>query len=411
MSSRSTKPKTRHFGSDIHRLLQAAEAGQKADILAYSSGHLGPRSLVLSQPHKETKKPFWSTSEKHTETPKHLTPRKQQTKAVKNNMKDYLAEVTADFASLTIDQALATDHPSDSSFDAVPREDACLNNSFPCMRKPLPKIQPKSTASKKSENTSSQSMKQYGSDKGLRKQELTKKPQDLLKNNIWSGTNAAEEHERKLKTELQKLSSQRWPSRDRLRVFSDVFGDVCESLPVFGHILREIKPSQHSLKLPGTAPTPELEDKKEEVRLLEQEAREALDENERLKSEVQAVLQITCPEDKKISDVSLSELESESADGRDTSLQSKRRQVLDVWTEIQQLEEEIRDKLVSTDITTAIDKHVRALKNEIVKFMVSSNKLEMTNKELEDQINTVLQREKITKTLQQRLWDEIRRDL
>lgn len=41
--------------------------------------------------------------------------------------------------------------------------------------------------------------------------------------------------------ELEKLSAQSCPSRDRLVVFSDVFDDVCEGSPVFGRILREIK--------------------------------------------------------------------------------------------------------------------------------------------------------------------------
>ncbi|KAJ0066780.1 hypothetical protein NL108_002348 [Boleophthalmus pectinirostris] len=380
MSTRSTKPKPGSFGRDIHRLLQAAETGHRADILTYSSGHLGPRSLVLNQPCQETKQPFWTTFEKHRETPKPLTPRKKQTKAVKNNMKEYLAEVTADFTSLTLEQDSALDHPNDSSFDAVPRANTCLNNSFPCMRKPLPKIQPKSAAHRKSENTSKLRGRQSESDKGPSKKEQTQDSQEPVKHSVWTRANAAELYEKKLETELQKLSSPHWPCRDRLRVCSDVFGDVCESSTVFGRILWEIKndydhytnhmmsllenmPSQHSLKRPGTAPTGDLEAKKKDVDLLEQEARKVLEENKRLKAELQTVLENSCPEDKKINDtVLLSELDSENADGCDTTAKSKRRQVSQVWTEIQKLEEELQDKLVSTDITTAIEKRIRALK-------------------------------------------------
>ncbi|XP_055083468.1 uncharacterized protein C6orf118-like [Periophthalmus magnuspinnatus] len=428
MSIRPTKPKPGPFGRDIHRLLQAAEAGHRADILTYSSGHLGPRSLVLNQPHQETKQPFWATFEKHRETPKSLTPRKKQTKAVKNNMKEYLAEVMADFTSLTLEQTSALDHPNDSSFDAVPRVDTCLNNSLPCMRKPLPKIQPKSAPHKKSENTSKLRGRQSESDKGLSKKDQTQNSQELVKHGVWIGTNAADLHEKKLETELQKLSSPRWPCRDRLGVFSDVFGDVCESSTVFGRILREIKndydqyanhmmsilekmPSQHSLKRPGTAPTGDLEAKKKEVHLLEQEAREALEENKRLKAELQTILENSCPEDKTINDTPLSEWDSENANGCDTTVQSKRRQVSRVWTEIQKLEGELQDKLVSTDITTAIEKQIRALKTEIMKLMVSNNQLEITNKDLEDKINTILQQEKISKAIRQILWSEIKPNL
>ncbi|KAK7902194.1 hypothetical protein WMY93_018963 [Mugilogobius chulae] len=427
MSIKSTKAKPGPFGSDIHRLLQAAEAGHRADILTYSSGHLGPRSLVLSQPREETKQPFWTTSDKHRESPKPLTPRKKQTKTVKNNMKEYLAEVTEDFASLTLEQALASDHPSDSSFDAVPREDTCLNNLLPCMRKPLPKIQPKSAALKKSENKSSPREKASASEMGVSQKDQRKCCQDLVKLSVWTATNAAETHEDKLETELQKLSSRNWPCRDRLSVFSDVFGDVCESSTVFGRILWEIKneydlyanqmmsnlenlPSQHSLQRPGTTPKADLEKKAKEVHLLETEAREALEKNKRLKTELQAILD-ACPKDKKIHDTCLSELDIESADGCDTAVQSKRRQVSQVWTETQELEEELEHRLVSTDITTAIEKRIRALKAEMVKLMVTNNQLEIKNKDLEDKINTFMQHEKISRAIKQRLWSEIRKDL
>ena len=196
MSSRSSKPQAAPFGRDIHRLLRAAEDGHKAEILLYTSGHLGARSPVQSQSHKETKLPFWSTSEKHSAAPKYLTPRKQQSEAEKKNMKDYLAEVKADFASLTVDQALATAHPKDSSFDAVPREAPCLNNALPCMRKPLPKIRSKYTSPKKSENTSSQRV-QLGSDKDLK--QLRRKPHDLVNSTCWR-TNSLQEYERKLES-------------------------------------------------------------------------------------------------------------------------------------------------------------------------------------------------------------------
>lgn len=422
--SSSCKLKPGQFRSDIHRLLQAAEDGHKADILAYSSGHLGPRSLVQSHPFKETKQPFWSTSEKQRETPKPLTPRKRQTKAVKKNMKDYLAEVTANFTSLTIDQALAADNPSDFSFDAVPREDICLNKMLPSIRKPLPKIQPKSTGPKKSKYTSNPAVRQDGSDKAdLSMEEQMKISHVLVKHNVWTGTNAAEIHERKLQRELQKLSTQSWPSRDRLAAFSDVFDDVCESSLVFGRILREIKndydlyanhmmtalqnmPSHHSLIRPGSkAPTLDLEDKEEVVRLLELEAKESLEENRRLKNELQTVLGGSCSEDKDM------DVDSDTADGCDTTARSNRLQVLCMWTQIQQLEEEIQDKLVSSDITTAIERRVRALKTGIMKLMTSNNQLETTNSDLENQISAALGKEKIRSATKQRLWYETKPNL
>lgn len=39
----------------------------------------------------------------------------------------------------------------------------------------------------------------------------------------------------------EAVSAELAPNRYRLMVFSDVFDDVCDSSPVFGGILREIK--------------------------------------------------------------------------------------------------------------------------------------------------------------------------
>lgn len=44
------------------------------------------------------------------------------------------------------------------------------------------------------------------------------------------------------------------------------------------------------------------------------------------------------------------------------SVQFKRLQVLNMWREIQQLEEEINEKLVCTVTTTATEKHIKVLK-------------------------------------------------
>ncbi|MEQ2160809.1 hypothetical protein GOODEAATRI_003182, partial [Goodea atripinnis] len=66
--SSSCKQKHQHFRSDVHRLLLAADAAQKADIFTYSSGHLGPHSLDQSPPAEEAKPCFWKTSQRKEES-------------------------------------------------------------------------------------------------------------------------------------------------------------------------------------------------------------------------------------------------------------------------------------------------------------------------------------------------------
>lgn len=54
-------------------------------------------------------------------------------------------------------------------------------------------------------------------------------------------------------------------------------------------------------------------------------------------------------------DTSLSELQDRETD----TIQSKRLQVLNMWRELQQLEEEIKEKLVSTVTTTATERRIK----------------------------------------------------
>ncbi|XP_070772764.1 uncharacterized protein C6orf118-like [Enoplosus armatus] len=422
----SCKPKPRCFGSDIHRLLLAAEAGQRADILTYSSGHLGPRSLNQSQPRRETKQSFWRMSQTREETPRTL-------QLTQTNVALVESEV------LRSRQDQVTDHSS----HADSREDISLPKIVCCSSNSL-QVQPRAFSQKKSKFSSDLEGRQefsssHSDQEGLNNEgQLRTKHQVgrqvTAKQDLWAGINVAEMHERKLRKELKKLSAQSWPSRDRLVVFSDVFDDVCEGSPVFGHILREIKTdydlyvnnmmasqsSLHDMLLNtsledlsnGKVREMELEDAEKEVCRLEQEARRALEENERVRNELQNVPAIVGPGDSDMKNTSLSGLQDRGiAIGCTGSVLSKRLQVLNMWREIQQLDEEIKEKLVSTVTTTATERRIRDLKTEIMRLIASNDRLKTTNKDLENNINTVLNREKASKVIRRMLWDEVHCDL
>nr|XP_046257382.1 uncharacterized protein C6orf118-like [Scatophagus argus] len=396
------------FGSDIHRLLLAAEAGQKADILAYSSGHLGPRSLGQSQPHVEKKQSFWGMSHRQGETPNLLTLQQtQQMKALTYVKKKEIKESSSALIESEVSrsrQDQATDYSSQRREEG--KQQFCSSH----------------TDQEGLTNVDQQKMKQR-----LNRQVIPK--QDLF-----AGINVAEKLERKLQKELKKLSAQSWPSRDRLVVFSDVFDDVCEDSPVFGRILREIKTDydlyanhmmdSHSSLYDMLQTTPreelgngkvrhvELEDAKKEVFQLEKEARRALEENKRVREELQNVpARNIGPEDNDMMNTSLSALQDrEAAIGCTGSIRSKRLLVLNMWREIQQLEEEIEEKLVSIATTTATEKCIKDLKTEIMRLIASNDLLNTTNKNLENNINRVLNREKASKAVRRMLWDEIHCD-
>lgn len=97
------KPKSRCFGSDIHKLWLAAEAGQKADILAYFSRHLGPGGQ--SHPHRGKKPSFWRTSQAQKETPIPLTlQRTEQTLALASVKKKEIKESLSELCSGPVSQ-------------------------------------------------------------------------------------------------------------------------------------------------------------------------------------------------------------------------------------------------------------------------------------------------------------------
>ncbi|XP_069545910.1 uncharacterized protein C6orf118-like [Brachyistius frenatus] len=379
------KPTPGSFRSDIRRLLLAAEAGQKADILSYSSGHLGPRSLNQSRSHRESKQVFWRMSQNQEDTPNFQILQKRQTKEA---------------------------------------ADPLL-------------VQPKACSQKKSNSSSDPEGKHpffssQSDQEGLNNEEKKQRfgRHVIVKHHLCAGINVVEIHERKLQKELNKLSAQSWPSRDRLAVFSDVFDDVCEGSPVFGRILREIKTdydlyinhlmaSQSLLGnmflnvLPtdldsGKVREMGLKDAEKEVCRLEQEARQALEENKRVQNELQNIPTSLRPEDIDMKNISPSGLQdSGTAIGCADSIQFKRIQVLSAWKEIQELEEEIKEKLVSTVTTTATERRIKDRKTEIMKLIASNERLRIINKDLENNINVVLNREKAGKAIRRMLWDQI----
>ncbi|KAK9541720.1 hypothetical protein VZT92_001742 [Zoarces viviparus] len=241
-------------------------------------------------------------------------------------------------------------------------------------------------------------------------------------------------HERKLQKELRRLSAQSWPDRDRLAVFSDVFDDVCEGSPVFGRILREIKTdydlyvnhlkASHSLLHDMSLETSlkdlgddkvrqmELEDAEKEVLRLEQQAKRAQEENKRVRNESRNVPAIMGPEDSDTTNTPLSGLHDRgTAIGHTSSVQSKRLQVSNTWRENQQLEEKLKEKPVSSVTTAATGRCIKDLKAEIMRLIASNDRLKTTNKDLENNTNMVLNREKASKAVRRTLWDEISCDL
>ncbi|KAM6997201.1 uncharacterized protein LKV04_005925 [Tautogolabrus adspersus] len=442
--SGNCKPKKGDFVGDIHRLLLAAEAGQKADILTYSSGHLGPRSLNQSLPQREVKKSFWRASQGQEDPQSPLIHRQKQinplTDVKRKEVKDPPSKFSTCRALVQCEVSRSReDQMSDCSSHADKREKDISLPEIVCLSSNSLTVQERAHIQKRSDSLSDPAGKLQSS-ASLSDQEGLKnvgqvEPKQLLgrqvitKQELWAGINVAETHERKLKRELKKLSVQSRPSRDRLAVFSDVFDDVCDGSPVFGRILREIK-TEYDLYVKHlmASQTPdmsfktslsggrvrgmELEDAAKEVSRLEQEVGGALEENKRVQNELEIVQAKKGPEDSDVTDPSPLKLgDKGTAIDCTDGVQSKRLKVLNMWREVQQLEEEMKEKLVPTSTTTSTERCIKDKKTEIMRLIASNHRLKAANKDLENNINMLLGREKASKATRRMLWQDIHSDL
>lgn len=202
--SSSVKPKPGRYGSDIHRLLLAAEAGQKADILAYSSGHLGPRSLNQSQPQEETKSVFWRMSQSQEESRNPLSLQQIQTKAKKNEMKEFPPELTSGTALV---EPRVLGYTQDHTSHPERREHISLSQIVYRPSRTLP-VQQKACSQKKSKSPSDLGVNHHftlscSDQDGLNNQDQQEKKkcfgwQVMAKPDLWAVKNVAEMHARKL---------------------------------------------------------------------------------------------------------------------------------------------------------------------------------------------------------------------
>nr|XP_040035343.1 uncharacterized protein C6orf118-like [Gasterosteus aculeatus aculeatus] len=438
MSSRCN-PKPGGFRRDVHGLLLAAEAGQKADIPTYSSGHLGPRSLNQSPPHRGPKQPFWRMG-----TPNLVTPTKGPKKrAVKHCPSEFgpdTAAVQSDVPRSRRGPAAHCSSRADKTEEkCLPKIDLHSSNSLVL----LPRASHQKKKNFPSDLLGKQHSEQKGpSDKGLFKTKQRLGGKVVAKQDFWAGINVAQIHEGKLQKELERSSAASRPGRERLAVFAGVFDDVCEGSPVFGRILREIKTEydmyvnhlmasqtllqnkslETSLKALGDDKVRQmdLEDSEKEVFRLELIAKRALEENKRARNESKNIPATVSPLDSdmtsKSQDYPDASLSGRHDGGLDvghgsSSVQSKRLRVLNTWRENQQLEEELKEMPVASVTTTAVQRCIKDLKMEIMRLIASNNCLNTANEDLENNINMVLNREKASKTTRRTLWDEIHCDL
>ncbi|XP_062852022.1 uncharacterized protein C6orf118-like isoform X2 [Trichomycterus rosablanca] len=418
--------------SDIRRkrkeLLLGIEKAHKSDIQTYSSGHLGPYSL--KPPHCRPHSCLGSSSPKER---RNITDNVQE-------MMDALYNFTMATTLQVPSIRKTTKSPSKASVNTSkekPNKMKGLDVYERFLEKSSKAQQGISAASVKVDQGKHWFINSHWtgltwSDQPYLRQQF-KTPvlctERLITKKCLNSKKTTNELEHKLMQALRKLPATASPCRERLAVLSDVFDDVCDGSSVFSSILREIKTeydlylktllSSQSCLLNKSDPagkfieTMELEKAASLVSSLEDKARRALKDNDKLRMEYEDALlkdKRTQKEIDKGSESSGSKLSDLITNDEDrisgekqceasevssiAYLETMRQEVWRVWMSVQKLQKEIREIMV-----------------EIMHFIASNERLRNKNKDLEQNILIILNRANISEEtkaqLEEKIWNKL----
>ncbi|XP_008589811.1 PREDICTED: uncharacterized protein C6orf118 homolog [Galeopterus variegatus] len=219
--------------------------------------------------------------------------------------------------------------------------------------------------------------------------------QDLLKNDF-TGSKAAAGHEKKLEQELQKICMCDPQQFNRLQVFGEVFEDICNSSLVFGDLLKEIK-EEYELYvaiLLDSQPTPQyktllaqfkglerspvktadVDQAREELRMLVKATKAALEHNDELRNELEKE-RVLLQSAKEKSESSEKNVMDEEHLTLIEKVEKKRCEILNKCDEIQALKKEIKTTLVHTGISDITENRVKSIEIEAIKLETANRTL------------------------------------
>ncbi|XP_066552710.1 uncharacterized protein C6orf118 [Amia ocellicauda] len=425
-------------------LLMGLEKAHKADILAYSSGHLNHNKLPKLTVPKASNAAIWESSRASSRAA-NLTSGPQvrlgqkSVDAMARRMKETLCDFTAK-TSLTPDVCQS---PEMEDLGLHTKRSTPPRTHFRARES----LDPFELLLLKPQRTEGISTERSGKDQyrftpshlaGLTRkdqfrlmQEFDKevlKTQDLKERNVMTCHKAAEHHERKLAQELMRVSAAGWSSSSHMKVCSESFTDVCDASPIFREILKEIKVEydlylhsvletqlecqNESLLMPihglenRTAMTQEVERARQEVQRLGEAAKRAVEENQQLRNELQIeLLKTETLEDEEIPQEPIKTVKQKD---RTLSIiervQLQRRQVSAVWEEVQALEREIKETMVPAVTTSTTESCVRDSEAEVTKLLTSNDHLQRATQDLVNGTAEVLRKMKISADIQEELW-------
>ncbi|XP_051854044.1 uncharacterized protein C6orf118 homolog [Antechinus flavipes] len=247
-----------------------------------------------------------------------------------------------------------------------------------------------------------------------------------LRESDFTGSKVSTCHEKKLEEELLKMHSKSPPQYNRLQVYGDIFEDICSSSLIFGDLLKEVKneyeiymsilldsqsSNQYKILLDQvkgmekrTVMTSDIEAARKEVKRLVRVAKEALERNEKLRTELKLEeflghTPCATPES------SESEKTEEELPDLAERIEEKRRKILSKWDEIYALEKYIKNNMTHMGIANIIESSIKSIEGEATKLETVNGILKKKIMDLEMKIKENLDMYKVSREEQQKFWD------
>ncbi|XP_077977307.1 uncharacterized protein C6orf118-like [Glandiceps talaboti] len=248
---------------------------------------------------------------------------------------------------------------------------------------------------------------------------VLRKP-DANEKNVLTGKKAVEHLKYKLEQLLMTLDEVHrtgGPNFHRLQLYSNIFDDLIEDTPIFGHILRKVKneydlymgslldsqssqSSQvlyqqvQSLASSGTAATKEVTEERHRVNKLEMEAKQFLDKNESLRQQLEeektALANDPPPQDKPKK--TLPKYREEKPKNISEKIEELHYAILEQVEILQQLKEELKEDYVPNSVCQHLEQCVKETEVEVQRVLSTNDYLERTIEQLENELERLLQK-------------------
>ncbi|KAM4694268.1 uncharacterized protein C6orf118 homolog [Discoglossus pictus] len=435
---------------NLHKLLDDIEIASKNDARDYTSGHLNCKHL--SKPTVLSDNIFWKRGQKEIPFEDQKLPRVTNINVRK--MKDALTDFTAKTCleqskhKASISHSPLVKHVSPTTPKNTPYMGSLLDSQSREMKKQdirgslqseeleLPRLKVLTFKEDKNRTKLLECDGEYNFVPtylgGLTKTDqfvmFSKFDREFLKTEdltkYFTKNTLVESHEQKLNKELLNISHVRPPHVARIQIFCEAFGNICSSSSIFGNLLGQMKsayesyiedlldtqastqyevlPSETGVLKKRAIQTQNVEEAIMKVRNLEQEAKAALDMNERLRNQLKEEIDCNTSQDT-VANMDLhwkpevKELSEKSPTPNNTDLfKSKRCDVLALCNEVQALEQEIRKHMTHAVNASATEQHIKEVQAEIVKLQTSNKFLERASKDFDSEIKRSLNKQKLT---------------